>query len=155
MEQQPTQQTQPTGPTGPTTGTPGNATLGDLQQTIVSQSGPVTAEQASQLRGLIFADSEVDRQEADALFAINDATTKRQGNSPRWNALFVEGVVAHVTEDAGSPGEVDESEGSWLLGKIQGDGELDSNERVLLGTLRARATGMHSSVQSFINQYSI
>jgi hypothetical protein len=88
----------------------------------------------------------VDRKEADFLFDLNDATSGKP-NSSAWKPLFVEAVASHLLEDEQSPGRVDDQEADWLIGRIQGDNQIDDNEKSLLSELLARATSLPARVR--------
>jgi len=117
----------------------------------VLADGVIDAAEVTKLRQRIFADSKVDQEEADFLFALNDAVSGKPGQSPRFGALFVEGVSAFVLEDDATPGVVDETEGTYLVSKIQGDGKVDVNEKALLVNVWARATTIPQGLQDLIN----
>lgn len=123
--------------------------LAELQASIVAD-GVIDAKEAGQIRERVFADNSVDKAEAGFLFALNDATTGK-ANSPRWNALFVEAVSAFVLEDDATPGAVDEAEGAFLVSHIQGDGQVDANEKALLANVWVRATSIPAGLQSLID----
>ena len=130
------------------------APLSDIAGAVVAD-GVVDASEATALRNRIFADGQVDRPEAEMIFAINNGVSGKN-NSPRWDALFVEALAAFVLEDDSTPGVIDEEEGTFLVNGIQGDGQLDANERVLLQTIRARATRIDSpTLNNFLTQNSI
>jgi len=124
-------------------------TLDELKAAVLAD-GLIDAEEVTRLRQRVFADGVVDKEEADFLFALNNATTGK-ANSPRWDALFVEAIAAHVLEDEKTPGVVDEDEGSYLVSQIQGDGVVDTNEKALLVTVWARATSIPQGLQDLIN----
>ncbi len=109
-----------------------------VQSTIAD--GKVDADEAAVLRTALYDDGVIDREEADALFSINDAVSG-QDNDPAWSALFVEAISDHVLKDDISPGVVDADEGEYLKAKIHGDGKVDDVEKALLANLKANATG--------------
>ena len=77
-------------------------TLAELQAAVLAD-GVIDADEVTKLRQRVFADGVVDKEEADLLFALNDAVSGKPGQSPRFGALFVEGVSAHVLEDEANP----------------------------------------------------
>lgn len=116
--------------------------LKDLVSQVVAD-GSVSAEEVQSLRTEILADGKVDREEVDALFEINNACSAGE-NAPEWEQFFVEAVSAHILED----GAVDEEEATYLIAKIEGDGNVDKTERALLANLKAKATAVHPSLLS-------
>ncbi len=124
----------------------------DAVKAAVIADGVVDAEEVAMLRTVIFgqggaAGVEVDRAEADLLFDINDATTDNEGHDAGWTALFVEAISSHVLDDAESPNEIDEDEGDWLVGRIEGDDSYDVNEKALLANIKAKATKIDGKLQ--------
>lgn len=92
---------------------------------------------------------QIDRKEADFLFDLNDATSGKP-NTPGWKTLFVEAVASHLLEDEQSPGRVDDQEADWLIGRIQGDQQVDENEKSLLARLREKATSLPDRLQQLL-----
>ena len=113
-----------------------------LVQDIIAD-GIVDATEVAQLRAEFLADGVIDREEADALFAINDAVSGND-NDPSYEDFFVEAISSHVLEDEESPGVIDQEEGDWLASKIEGDGEVDALEARLLLHVEDKATGIES-----------
>jgi uncharacterized membrane protein YebE (DUF533 family) len=122
----------------------------DEFKAAILEDGIIDDVEAGRIRQRVFADGKVDTEEADFLFALNNATTDKQ-NSPRWDALFVEAITAYVLEDDKTPGVVDDDEGTYLVQKIQGDGTVDTNEKTLLVNIWARATTIPQNLQNLIN----
>ena len=63
----------------------------------------------------------------------------------------MEAIAAHVLEDDVSPGEIDDDEAAWLIGKIQGDGQVDETERKLLEVICAKAKSAPDSLRALLN----
>jgi len=141
------------------TGTPSTlnfatAPLSEIQAAVLAD-GVVDANEVNQIRQRVFADGQIDQPEAEFIFAINDGVSGN-ANSPRWDALFVEVLAAFVLEDDSTPGVVDETEGTFIVNGIQGDGQLDTNEKVLLQTIQTRATKIDSpTLNNYISQNSL
>jgi len=104
----------------------------------------VTEQGARDLRVELYEDGKIDKDEADAMFKINDAVTGND-NHPSYQDLFVETIADYVLEDECSPGVIDEEEGQYLVDKIQGDGEVDEAERALSLFLKENAEGIISA----------
>ena len=114
----------------------------DLVESIIAD-GIVDAVEVQQLKDVFLADGVIDREEADALFQINDAVTGNL-NHPSYEDFFVEAISSHVLEDEESPGVIDAGEGDWLASKIEGDGEVDALEKRLLLHVSEKATAVES-----------
>ena len=80
--------------------------LQDLVKSIL-EDGRIDADEVATLREAIFADGKVDKEEADALFTLNDAVSESGNFDPSFKDLFVEAVSSYVLADAVSPGVVD------------------------------------------------
>ena len=112
----------------------------NLVQGIV-EDGVVDANEVQALREKFLADGVIDREEADALFAINDGVSGND-NHESWGDFFVEAISSHVLEDEETPGVIDED---WLASKIEGDGQLDELEKRLLAHIEVEAKSIESS----------
>lgn len=125
-----------------------STTENSLQELAASilEDGVIDAEEVETLRERLYADGVIDRGEADLLFDLNDAVSGR-ANAPSWQTLFVEAIADHLLQDEQSPGEVDETEGNWLISRIEGDGEYDAVERALLAHLKEKATTIHGPLR--------
>lgn len=120
----------------------------------ITRDGSVDATEAATLRGVVFADGDVSREEAELLIDINNRVSGKS-NSPRFDALYVEAVAGSVLEDSGTPGVVSEEEGNWLAQQLSADGQIDTNERTVLATIKARANTMPQSLTALMTQYGI
>ena len=125
-----------------------NKSLSELKQAII-EDGIVDAAEVAQLRERLYADGVIDREEADFLFAVNDAVSGN-ANDSSWCDLFVESICDHLLKDDESPGAVDKSEAAWLIAQIRGDNNVDDNERALLAALGKKATSIPDSLKELI-----
>ena len=119
--------------------------LAALNQAVL-EDGVVDKAEVQMIRQVIYGSGgaggeRVDRKEADFIFDLNDATTGK-ANDPAWNELFVEAITSYVLEDEESPGEVDESEADWLVERIEGDQQIDANEKALLENIKSKASSI-------------
>jgi uncharacterized tellurite resistance protein B-like protein len=114
----------------------------ELVASIV-EDGVVDAAEVVEIRNVFYADGIIDREEADAMFAINDAVTGND-NAEEYALLFVKVLSDYVLEDEVSPGIVDVEEGDYLVDKIGADGQVDDAEKALLLNLAANATSIES-----------
>jgi len=122
--------------------------LKELVKDIVAD-GVVDADEVAEMRKRLFADGVIDREEADFLFAVNDAVSGNK-NVPGWRKLFVEALTDHVLGDRASPGEVDDKEAAYLIAKIKGDKQVDDVELALLVNITAKAKATSPKFQKFV-----
>lgn len=113
------------------------STLNELKKSILTD-GVIDEAEVVQLRQVLYADGEIDKEEAAFLFELNDAVSGKK-NHESWETFFVEAITSYLLEDETSPGEIDDEEAQWLLSKIQGDGQLDKTENALLDNLKKKA----------------
>lgn len=118
--------------------------LKELKKSILAD-GVIDEQEVKQLREVLYADGLIDKEEAEFLFELNDAVSGKENHSS-WASLFVDAITSYLLEDEKSPGEVDEDEAKWLVGKIQGDGKLDELELALLNNLKAKAKKLPKSL---------
>lgn len=112
----------------------------------------VDADEVKALEMRLYADTQIDREEADALFAINDAVILKRCD-PSWRELFVRAVTDHVLADVESPDVLDDDEWAWLKAKIGADGKIDPNERALLNNIMNRARRVPNDFKAYLNKY--
>lgn len=122
----------------------------DLVNSIIAD-GVVDADEVAELQAKLYEDGKIDKEEAEALFQINDAVSGND-NDPAYGDLFVKAISDFVLEDDETPGVIDEEEGAFLVEKIQGDGEIDVLERRLLNSLKENAKEInHQGLNDLIN----
>lgn len=132
--------------------------LESLKDSII-EDGLVDANEVQMMKTVIYgtggkSGASVDRQEADFIFDINDATTDNEGHDDSWKDFFVESIAKHLLEDEESPGAIDENEGDWLISRIEGDGEYDSNEKALLKHLKEKTTSIAGKLKFKIDMFA-
>ena len=125
-----------------------NKPLKDLVEDIVAD-GVVDTAEVEGMRKRLYADGVIDREEADFLFAVNDAVSGHKNDSG-WQKLFVEALTDHVLGDRTSPGEVDEQEAEYLIKKIESDNQVDAVELALLVNITAKAKATCTKFQEFV-----
>ena len=131
----------------------------DAVKAAVVADGIVDAGEVEMMKKVIYGTggaggSDVSREEADMLFAINDATTDNEGHDASWMSFFVEAICKHVLEDKQSPNEIDEDEGEWLIAKIGKDGKVDANEKELMRQIKAKATKIEGKLMFQIEMWA-
>lgn len=129
-----------------------NLELIELKNSILAD-GKIEADEVVQLRRILFADGQIDQEEANFLFELNNAVSDNT-NDETWQSFFVEAIAGYLLDDTNSPNEIDNSEGDWLLEKLQGDGQIDKTEQLLLKQLATKATIMPESLKVFIKSNS-
>jgi len=127
-----------------------------LEQLVTSiiDDGVVDEGEALQFETVVYADGEVERDEADAAFQINDAVSGA-ANSPEWERVFVRVVTDYVLADEATPGVVDDEEAAYLIDQIDGDGQVDPIERALLANIRATATSISPLLEEKITEIGL
>ena len=127
-------------------------------KSAILEDGVVDLEEVQMLTKVIYGaggagGADVDRAEAELIFEINDATSGG-GNVSEWTTFFVEAISKHVLEDEVSPNEIDDEEGDWLVSKIQGDGQLDDNEKSLLLAIKDKASSISEKLNNLMQATS-
>ena len=109
--------------------------------------GAVSVEEVLSLRGSGWSDGVIDRDEADALFELNNLL----GNcSAEWADFFVEAISEFVFANSTPHGHVDEDGAEWLVEQLDADGRLETMaELELLARLFERAVSVPASLQAF------
>ena len=111
--------------------------LNHLKADII-EDGIVDAKEVATLQEALYEDGIIDQEEADLLFAINDAVSGN-ANDPSWPKFFIDAITKFVLGDEESPGEVDESEFKYLREKIGADGQVDETELALVINITKKA----------------
>lgn len=109
----------------------------------ILEDGIIEAKEVQELRATILADGKVDKEEAEALFQLNDEADEKD---PSFKDLFVEGIKSYILED----GVIDDEEEQFLLAHISADGIVDENEKALLEALAAE-TELPESLSALID----
>ncbi len=89
----------------------------------VAEDGVVTPSELADLRQLGWGDGKIYREEAEAIFAINNTLKSRD---PEWVDFFVEAISDFVLNGTEPRGMCDDDEARWLIGALDHDGKLDS-----------------------------
>lgn len=122
--------------------------LNQLKEQILAD-GIIDAAEVKQIEGVIYADGKIDQEEADFMFALNDAVTGK-ANDSGWAQLFTKALTDFVLNDDGSPGALDDDECAYIIEKIQGDGKVDDQERALLVSISTNAESTPEAFQNFV-----
>ncbi len=116
--------------------------MNDLVKNILADK-KIEASEVEQLKAAIFADGKVDKEEAEALFKLNNEAEEK---CPEFKDLFVEGIKSFILAD----GKIDSEEEEFLKEQISADGEVDENEKALLQALAAE-TELPESLAAMID----
>lgn len=127
--------------------------LSALVESIIAD-GVVDDQEALDFETQVYLDGEVERDEADAAFAINNAVSGA-ANSPEWERVFVRVVTDYVLQDDTTPGIVDDDEAAYLIENIEGDDNVDPIERALLVNIRSQATAISPLLTEKLTEYDI
>lgn len=122
--------------------------LETLKKEII-EDGVIDANEVKEIETVIYADGKIDKEEADFLFELNDAVSGKDNHST-WKELFVKAISSFVLDDDGSNGEIDEDEAKYLVNQIQGDGNIDANEKALLTNLKSILGSLPKSLEKLI-----
>ncbi len=118
-------------------------------KTAILADGVIDGDEVRTISAAIYEDGKIDREEADFMFALNDAVSGKE-NHYSWKDLFVKAITDYVLKDDTSYGSVDDEEADYLIGKIQGDGKIDEIEQALLLKIVEKATGTCDKFQEFL-----
>ena len=114
----------------------------DLAQRA-AEDGRVTSEELLALRRQGWGDGEIHRDEAEALFALNDALYER---SEEWCDFFVEAIGEYVLNATPPRLQCSAEEASWLIAQVDHDGLVESYaelEAIVRILERAQNTPVH------------
>jgi len=126
---------------------------------VILEDGVIDENEVAMIRKVVYgigsgSGASVDRAEADFIFDLNDATTGKANHSS-WKELFVEALSKHVLEDETSPGVIDESEGDWLISRVESDNEYDENEKALFVNIKTNAKSMTGKLKFKMDLFQI
>jgi hypothetical protein len=109
--------------------------------------GAIAPEEILALRRDGWGDGHISPEEADAIFAINDALVERSGE---WCDFFVEAIGEYVLNVWEPKGYVTDEQAAWLIRKAGSDGKLDSMvELEVLLRLLERAANVPDPLKAF------
>jgi hypothetical protein len=89
----------------------------------------ITAQDVLAVRAAIYPDMTISPDEAEAVFAINDAA---QATCPEWRMLFVEALTDYVVHQQQPDGYVDPAKAEWLIARITRDGRIKTDTELEL-----------------------
>jgi len=130
-----------------------NAPIAEVVKAIL-EDGVIDDAEVEQLKKRLYADGVIDKEEAESLFTINDAA-KGKNNSASWTGLFAEAICDFLLKDEISPGVVDADEAAWLIEKLEGDGEIDANEKFFLKSLKEKAKELAPNLREKLKAWGV
>lgn len=109
--------------------------------------GKIAHEEILVLRQLGWADGRMDPDEAETLFAANDALVEPD---PEWSAFFVEALSHFIVNTVEPQGYVDQEMADELVHRIDRDGRVDTlAELELLVRVLELSTSVPASLRSY------
>jgi hypothetical protein len=113
----------------------------------VAADGAITAEEILSLRQIGWGDGSIGPDEAEAIFAINDAVA---APSAEWSDFFVEALGEFIVNQVEPKGYVSQAQADWLIGRIDRDGKIESlTELELLVRLSERALSVPQNLRGY------
>ena len=112
--------------------------------------GAITAEEILALRRAGWSDGTMTPEEAEAVFALNDALAEP---TPEWSDFFVEAIGEFVINGTVPKGYVSEANAAWLIAQIDRDGVLQSmTELELLVRVLERGINTPDRLKAYVLQ---
>lgn len=118
------------------------------QQTLVDQlaaDGVVTADEALEMRRIVFPDGVVSRDEAEMFIAV---AARVANTDEEWTRAFVEAICDYVLSKGKFAGHVDEETASWMMMHFGQDGPRETEVEAVLKVLE-RAESAPESLCAF------
>jgi hypothetical protein len=110
--------------------------------------GIITPDEILALRREGWGDGSITPEEAEEIFAINDALGERPGE---WCDFFVEAIGEYVLNTWQPHGFVTDEQAAWLIERIAADGKLDSMaELEMLVHMLERAQNTPEALKAFV-----
>jgi hypothetical protein len=110
--------------------------------------GTITAEEVLALRRAGWSDGTMAPDEADAVFALNDALAEP---TPEWSDFFVEAIGEFVINGTVPKGYVSEDNAAWLIARIDRDGTLQGmTELELLVRVLERSLNTPDRLKAYV-----
>ena len=119
----------------------------DLAQRAAAD-GTVTSQEVLALRREGWGDGIITREEAEALFAVNNALSTRD---EEWTDFFVEAIGEYVLNGTAPRLQCNEAEAQWLIAQVDHDGVLESYaELEALVRIIERAENVPVSLKNYV-----
>jgi len=125
------------------------AHFADLTMKVTSD-GAVSDAEVAALRASGWADGTIAREEAEAVFALQQATTEP---TPVWSDFFVEALRNFVLNAAAPRGYASDEEAGWLIRMVEADGKVCSmTELELLVQVIERGLNVPDALKTYVLQ---
>lgn len=111
--------------------------------------GEISAEEVLSLRHEGWENGQIDADEAEAIFALNEHLKHA---STEWCEFFVEAMCEYVVNGTHPRGYVSEENAEWLCDRIDRDGKLDSVTEL---ELMVRTLEVATSVPDGMKEYAL
>lgn len=117
-----------------------------------ARDGIITDAELLDLRRSGWCDGTISPQEAEAIFAINQALGHQaKGRSAAWTDFFVEALGEYLLNRQEPRGYMAEDQADWLIEQVSRDGQIDSMaELELLTRVIERAKNVPESLKTFV-----
>ena len=116
--------------------------------TRAAADGQVTSDEVLALRRQGWGDGIITREEAEALFALNNALTTRDDE---WTEFFVEAVGEYVLNGTQPRLQCNDEEANWLISQVDHDGVVESfTELECLVRILERAENVPSALKDYV-----
>lgn len=103
----------------------------------ICQRGTITGTDVQRLRSLFYDDAHISREEAEALFSLNNTCID---NDPSWSEFFVEALADYLINEVEPIGYLTGANADWLIQRIAQDGIVNAaTELELLVTVIEKA----------------
>ena len=110
--------------------------------------GGISSEEILAMRRAGWADGKMSREEAEAIFAAQRATTNP---SAEWSDFFVEAIQQHVLEGSEPRGYASEEESQWLIAQVNVDDKVCSmTELEVLTRIIEKGRNVPGSLKTFV-----
>lgn len=123
--------------------------MASLRELMADLGGEaLSADDALAIRRRIWPDGRIGDDEAELLFALNDAVVEP---SREWADCFVEAITAYVVEQATPRGYVDKASAGWLIDRVRRDGKVGTYaELELLVCVLEKSLNAPDSLKRFV-----
>src|SRR5215510_7673390 len=95
----------------------------------IKARGSIKDADVLKLRRSYYDDSRISAEEADTIFALNDACPVQD---PAWADCFVETITDYLIEQAKPVGYLTADNAAWLIQRMSKDGRIESKTEIEL-----------------------
>lgn len=118
-----------------------------VQADEIVRRGSIKDVDVLKMRAAFYGDGAIGAEEAEKLFAINDACPVQDAS---WADFFVEAITDHIVNGARPEGYLTKENADWLIARIGRDGKIDSKTELdLLVNILDKARWSPSSLVSY------